>query len=335
MRIIAIAISITVLILYLTAVPSAFSQDTSSDLFLEISDDSIDPGETVSITISAILDSNLTREVMMRFVPPQGSVQQYPLHLRADSPSFASESFDYPNGVPDASTQQSGNYIVLVQDLQRETLVGSSFEVEDTEFLEHPFVLLFVGAIFSGVLIPFFTRKYQIHQKGLEIRINLVGRISQTVMGMITTIDSIVNNKRFEELDEEYRKFRVESAAIWAELESYFPNEKKNFPNEETGDKWHKLVEEIGKFYVRPKKDLVAEKVVKDIAEPDIENKKREFERKKKDFLHEKYVIMQLVLNRPMPRFSVLPGFLVRSSLNTRLVKRRLRRLLDVEKSSD
>jgi hypothetical protein len=185
-------------------------------------------------------------------------------------------------------------------------------------FFAHPLIVLITGAILSGLLFPIFTNRWQIHQKGLEIRIDLGGRMSQTVMGMIILIESKVVTKPFEEvnkaeLNKEYRKLRVDGAVIWAELESYFPNEDKNFPKRETGKDWQKLLEEIESLY----KDFVA-------TEPAVGIDEERFKNWKKKILHKKFVIMQRVLNRPMPRFSLLPGFVVRSRLYMTLKRRRL-----------
>jgi hypothetical protein len=203
--------------------------------------------------------------------------------------------------------------------------------VSIAEILSHPLSLLLIGALVSGLLIPFFTNRWQIHQKGLEIRINLVGRISQTVMRMMTMIesmlviilkvgeerrkllntireDSVASNKGsdlekagakfFGELNDEYRKFKVDSAVIGTELESYFPTEK-------IGEEWDKLVREIELFYARTENDFAVARSGGDIGKTDIEIKRKEI-------LHKKHEIIQLVLNTPMARFSLLPAFLRR-----------------------
>jgi hypothetical protein len=130
MRNLGPAITVAVLLFLFTSFPMAFSQQPSSDFFVGTSSETINPSETVSVTISIILGPNSTRDVMLRFVSPQGSVQPYQLHLRADSLGFASGTVEYPNGVANASTQQPGNYTVFVQDVQTATLgERASFEV--------------------------------------------------------------------------------------------------------------------------------------------------------------------------------------------------------------
>jgi hypothetical protein len=112
----------------------------------------------------------------------------------------------------------------------------------------------------SGLLIPFFTKKWQNNQKRLEIKIDLVGRISQTIMTIMTAIELIEAKiredteklrkegsfdgsevpyddrktmkekfvKQVEEqfggIDGEYKGFKVCSAVLATQLESYFPN---------------------------------------------------------------------------------------------------------------
>jgi hypothetical protein len=50
-----------------------------------------------------------------------------------------------------------------------------------------------------GLLVPYFTNKWQIHQKGLDVRIDLGGRMSQTIVGMIMLIEYKVAAKPIEE----------------------------------------------------------------------------------------------------------------------------------------
>jgi hypothetical protein len=172
--------------------------------------------------------------------------------------------------------------------------------------LSHPLSLLLVGAVVSGLLVPTFTNRWQLHQKGVEIRIDLVRRISKNVMGIMTLIESAKSSESFKELelDKELRNFKVDSAVIGTELESYFPNEK-------IADKWNGLRDEIREFYGQH------EKIVTN-SHADIGN----IEYKRNDILQNKHDIILFVLKRPMPRFSLLPGFVVRSRLYKTLTER-------------
>ncbi len=103
----------------------------------------------------------------------------------------------------------------------------------------YPLILVLVGALVSGVLVSYLTNKWRLHQKGLEIKIDLVGRISQTVMSIMTMIDSPIESeyseKLVEELHKQIRVFRVDSGVIGTELHAYFPS--TDCP-ENIGKKW-------------------------------------------------------------------------------------------------
>lgn len=88
-----------------------------------------------------------------------------------------------------------------------------------SEFFSHPLVLLLIGALISGVLIPYFTNRAANYQKGLEIKTNLMGRINEGVMQMVMSVQameihldmirfqndeekSIISNRK-EDLDDE------------------------------------------------------------------------------------------------------------------------------------
>jgi hypothetical protein len=43
--------------------------------------------------------------------------------------------------------------------------------------ISNPLVLLIVGAVISGILVPYITRQWQDHQKELELKTELVSRI--------------------------------------------------------------------------------------------------------------------------------------------------------------
>ena len=53
------------------------------------------------------------------------------------------------------------------------------------ELLKHPLIVLLVGALISGLLIPAFTRRWQNYQKALEIKTQLVSDLSKSIMGIV------------------------------------------------------------------------------------------------------------------------------------------------------
>jgi hypothetical protein len=83
---VAVAI-FTTLLLWFTAFPLSFAQQTTSDLFLGISPNMIDLGDTVFVRVSVILEANSTSDMVIRFIPPQGTVQEYQFHFQASSAS--------------------------------------------------------------------------------------------------------------------------------------------------------------------------------------------------------------------------------------------------------
>jgi hypothetical protein len=88
--------------------------------------------------------------MVVRFLSSRGPVQQQRLHFQGDSLGFASKTVDYPGDVAKASTWQSGNYTILVQDAKTGTLVErASFEVTKPED-----ILNFISGIPREVLFP-------------------------------------------------------------------------------------------------------------------------------------------------------------------------------------
>jgi hypothetical protein len=118
-----------------------------------------------------------------------------------------------------------------------------------TDDLISSLVLLAVGAVVSVFLVPYFANRWQLHQKGLEIKVDLVRRISKNVMRIMTLIESVekADDLKELELDKEIRNFKVDNNAIGTELESYYHDEK-------IGMAWDALRKEILGYYEQGKK---------------------------------------------------------------------------------
>jgi len=58
-----------------------------------------------------------------------------------------------------------------------------------SQFFSHPLVLLLIGALISGVFIPYFTNRAAKYQKGLEIKTDLVRRINESVTRFVISLD--------------------------------------------------------------------------------------------------------------------------------------------------
>jgi hypothetical protein len=122
-----------------------------------------------------------------------------------------------------------------------------------TNFLAHPLVVLLVGAVVTGLLIPSLLRISRDRQKELELKTELVSEISESIMQMVTDIEFFHMNPEpprqkdkpsdlKQELDEAHRKWRVRSAVIGTKLESYFPQT-------EIPSNWGTSVETIQRLY--------------------------------------------------------------------------------------
>jgi hypothetical protein len=94
------------------------------------------------------------------------------------------------------------------------------------DFLAHPLLVLLVGAVLTGMLIPALTRRWQNRQKALELKTELVGEISESITEMVMAVQFVhlgatsMDQQRF---DEAYREWETKSAVIGTKLRAYFP----------------------------------------------------------------------------------------------------------------
>jgi len=105
-----------------------------------------------------------------------------------------------------------------------------------------------IGAAASALLIPYFTSIGQTHQKGLEIKVDLIQRISNNVMSIMTLIESLsgLEDDKELELEKKIRVFKVKNKVIDTELEGYYPLKKKeNTEPANMRDEWEKLRRDI------------------------------------------------------------------------------------------
>lgn len=93
--------------------------------------------------------------------------------------------------------------------------------------LSHPFVLLVVGALVTRYLVPAFTRRWQDHQKELEIKVGLVDQISNATAELLIAVQfAELGAESQEKLDEAYRAWEIAGATIGGRLQAYFPRSK-------------------------------------------------------------------------------------------------------------
>ena len=105
------------------------------------------------------------------------------------------------------------------------------------DLISNQFFLLIVGAVISSLLIPWFFQIWQNQQTELEIKTSLISKISESVIDLIMTTQSVILqnnyqqintqteiNRLFDNLNEKYRQWEIESAIINSQLRAYFPN---------------------------------------------------------------------------------------------------------------
>jgi hypothetical protein len=113
------------------------------------------------------------------------------------------------------------------------------------ELLKHPLIVLLVGALISGLLIPAFTRRWQNYQKALEIKTQLVSDLSKSIMGIVMATQFAhigAKSQKQADFDQAYRDWEIESAVIGTKLQAYFPD--TTIPTE-----WTAFSELVTDFY--------------------------------------------------------------------------------------
>lgn len=210
------------------------------------------------------------------------------------------------------------------------------FVEQSASFFQHPAVVLGSTIIVTVFMIPYFTNKWQKHQKGLEIKVDLLQRISKNVMEIMTLIESLSEPYDDDklELDKEIRKFKVDNKAIGTELEGYYPSKdpiKKDSsePDENMRVAWDKLRRDILVYYEK------CEKYAKENCNDEAEQQnKKTIEEIIHDkgciidgvdlremhccIIQKKHRIIWFMLDGPIPDFSLWPGFIVCSRLYKR-----------------
>ncbi len=110
-------------------------------------------------------------------------------------------------------------------------------------------------------LTLFLPRRWQVRQKELEIKSDLVAEISKLVMGSITIIDLLDSSGRVEmqeqEMDKTFTNFKVESCVLKSKIHAYYPNETK--AENQMHEKWERFSQSIEEYY-EMKKIIIKEK---------------------------------------------------------------------------
>jgi hypothetical protein len=95
--------------------------------------------------------------------------------------------------------------------------------------LEHPLVLLLIGAGVSGVLVAWLTNRWDDHKKKLEIKMDIASKMAEYMSNLHVNAQVSINVKKdtFTDADRDTRfqnarKYLVDSRIIKIELENYF-----------------------------------------------------------------------------------------------------------------
>jgi hypothetical protein len=99
--------------------------------------------------------------------------------------------------------------------------------------LSHPLLLLIVGAIVSSLLIPFYTRQWQDHQKDLELKTDLADQINKAITNAEQMAQYNINpeinkqNDWNEKWHNAYIDWKISSELIGSRITSYFFDDQK------------------------------------------------------------------------------------------------------------
>jgi hypothetical protein len=113
------------------------------------------------------------------------------------------------------------------------------------QILEHPLLLLIVGAIISSLVIPLLTRRWQNHQKELDLKVGLVSQINEYTTDFLMTVQFAElgsNSQQPEDFDRSYREWEIRCAKVRSYLYAYFPESR-------FGLDWDHFSELVTQFY--------------------------------------------------------------------------------------
>lgn len=131
--------------------------------------------------------------------------------------------------------------------------------VENTRLnhiLSNPLLLLVVGGIITGLLIPYITNQWQNHQKEFEIRTDLLGRISESLAGLLVVRENVeidlennrISNDTTNSFVNQFKNWSISNAVIGSQLRAYFPQTP-------IGQEWDRFVNLTNQFYESPMLD--------------------------------------------------------------------------------
>lgn len=101
-----------------------------------------------------------------------------------------------------------------------------------TKVVSHPLFLLLMGALVTGLIVPYVTRQWQIHQTAQDMKTQVIGD-DTTAVGIAMTEMDVTQNPVFAgksslnnptAIDSTYVNFMTKSEMVQSELRAYFPS---------------------------------------------------------------------------------------------------------------
>jgi hypothetical protein len=108
-----------------------------------------------------------------------------------------------------------------------------------------PYLLLIATALISNFLVPAITRRWQDHQKELELKTGFVSEISESVLDILLATqfaEVAARSQTHEQYAEAYRTWEKRKAVIGAKLRAYFPKT-------DLGQDWDQFGEIVSEVY--------------------------------------------------------------------------------------
>lgn len=103
------------------------------------------------------------------------------------------------------------------------------------------------------LLAQWIAHRWQDRQRDSETKTKLVADISELVMSTVMTLhlfrtsDKQQSNSNEQEVDQVYKKWRVDTCVIGSKLHAYFPDPKKG--NEQIHKKWRFFSDSLSEYY--------------------------------------------------------------------------------------
>ncbi len=114
--------------------------------------------------------------------------------------------------------------------------------------LSHPLLLLIAGAILSSLVIPYYTRQWQNHQKELDFKTSIIDEINKVISNPLVMTDFLYNadfgrnQSIIDKYINSYADLRLSESTISSKLESYFSDAQISHD-------WNNLTKEELEFF--------------------------------------------------------------------------------------